>query len=101
MGLAGGLEPVGGGEDMAHVSFLLRKTCQQKLDRYHRFFVPFLSRGGSRRCSRPLQRGTPAGQCERFNRPSRGKKGGEERVQVRGYSEKEEEREGGGKSEIK
>lgn len=44
VGLAGGLEP-GKGGGLAHVSFLLRKTCQQKLDRYHRFFVPFLSRG--------------------------------------------------------
>lgn len=83
---------------------LLRKTCQQKLDRYHRFFVPFLSRGeGMVVYGRRAHFKEASANANRFNRRSRRERErekGEEKkgkkeggVQVRGYSKEEEEEE--------
>lgn len=82
---------------------LLRKTCQQKLDRYHRFFVPFLSRGeGMVVYGRRAHFKEASANANRFNRRSRRereRKGEEKKgkkeggVQVRGYSKEEEEEE--------
>lgn len=84
-----------------HMFLLLRKTCQQKLDRYHRFFVPFLSRGeGMVVYGRRAHFKEASANANRFNRRSRRereRKGEEKKgkkeggVQVRGYSKEEEE----------
>lgn len=50
---------------------LVRKTCQQKLDRYHRFFVPFLSRGEGMVVYGRAHFKEASANANRFNRRSR------------------------------
>lgn len=94
-----------------HMFLLLRKTCQQKLDRYHRFFVPFLSRGeGMVVYGRRAHFKEASANANRFNRRSRREreKGGERKGRGkkrkkggRSTSSRILQRGGGGKSEIK
>lgn len=92
-----------------HMFLLLRKTCQQKLDRYHRFFVPFLSRGeGMVVYGRRAHFKEASANANRFNRRSRREreKGGEKKRKKGGKSTSSRILQrggggGGGKSEIK